>query len=200
MHRISKEEFDHLNRRFGFTVDGFCQFGEVPHLDRQWRHPQDHDWSGERVLINGPMTELASLMELVWSRYTAHTVVVILPANRHEQQWWQSLIEPFRDRCRGPLVTEYRSGRPSLGGQRPRFGVVLAIWNWYGAHRAARGTEARPIHTRPKVGQFWITQVGAIRIAEQCGSRWQCELVSGGGGKVMLEDRELEMFIGESDG
>lgn len=63
-------------------------------------------------------------------------VVMILPANRTEQGWWQRHIEPYRDRG-GRLTTEFlagrirfiRRGQTEVGpNERPPFGTVLAIW------------------------------------------------------------------------
>lgn len=68
----------------------------------------------------------------------APTIVMLLPANRTEQPWWQDLVEPVRDRTGGHLWTEFLRGRrrfvlPGNEGigmnERPPFGSVLLIWN-----------------------------------------------------------------------
>lgn len=64
-------------------------------------------------------------------------IVLLLPANRTEQRWWQDGIEPFRDRPHGPLRTEFIRGRTRFiaagdteikPNARPPFGCVLCIW------------------------------------------------------------------------
>jgi hypothetical protein len=37
----------------------------------------------------------------------AELIVMLLPANRTEQGWWQKHIEPFRDRAMSRLTTEF---------------------------------------------------------------------------------------------
>ena len=64
-------------------------------------------------------------------------IVMLLPANRVEQAWWQDHVEPFRDRPGSPLRVEFLRGRmrfhrpgwtPGPKGDRPPFGCVLLIW------------------------------------------------------------------------
>lgn len=71
-------------------------------------------------------------------------VVMILPANRCEQGWWQTLVEPFRDRAGSPLRTEFIAGRTRFiradasaifPNERPPFGCVLLIWTTDGSSR-----------------------------------------------------------------
>lgn len=62
---------------------------------------------------------------------------MLLPANRTEQQWWQLMVEPFRDRPGSPLSTRFlpgrmrflRRGQTAVGpNERPPFGCLLLIW------------------------------------------------------------------------
>lgn len=64
-------------------------------------------------------------------------IVMLLPANRVEQGWWQNHVEPFRDRPGSPLRVEFLRGRmrfdrpgwtPGPKGDRPPFGCALLIW------------------------------------------------------------------------
>jgi hypothetical protein len=64
-------------------------------------------------------------------------IVMLLPANRVEQAWWQDLVEPYRDRPDSPLRVEFLRGRmrfdrpnwtPGPKGDRPPFGCCLLIW------------------------------------------------------------------------
>jgi phage N-6-adenine-methyltransferase len=66
-----------------------------------------------------------------------YKIVMLLPANRTEQSWWQEWVEPYRDREGSPLHVEFLRGRmrfdrPSavIGpkGDRPPFGCCLLIW------------------------------------------------------------------------
>lgn len=63
---------------------------------------------------------------------------MLLPANRTEQQWWQLLVEPYRDRPGSPLTVRFLPGRmrflkpgqTAVGpNQRPPFGCVLLVWD-----------------------------------------------------------------------
>ena len=67
----------------------------------------------------------------------ADLVVMLLPANRTEQKWWQELVEPHRDQPGSPLRVEFLPGRPrfirkgstAVGpNERPPFGCCLLIW------------------------------------------------------------------------
>lgn len=64
-------------------------------------------------------------------------IVMLLPANRVEQAWWQDLVEPYRDRPGSPLRVEFLRGRMRFDrpnavigpkGDRPPFGCALLIW------------------------------------------------------------------------
>lgn len=72
----------------------------------------------------------------------ADLVVMLLPANRTEQGWWQDYVEPLRDRPDSPLRVEFLRGRQrfvlpgaeSIGpNERPPFGCCLLIWSRDGA-------------------------------------------------------------------
>lgn len=92
-------------------------------------------WDGERAWCNPPFSELAPWPEKAWDS-KADVVVMLLPANRTEQPWWQRSIEPYRDRG-GRLSTRFVAQRqrfiipgvdPNKGNQRPPFGILFAIW------------------------------------------------------------------------
>lgn len=70
-----------------------------------------------------------------WER--ARGIVLLLPANRTEQNWWHEAVEPFRDRAHSPLSVEFlkgrtrflRPGQDAIGPkERPPFGCCLLIW------------------------------------------------------------------------
>lgn len=131
-----RELFDVFHRRWQFTVDA-AALPENTKLPRFWS-PADNgleqDWTGERVWCNPPFSGIEP-----WARKatesTASLVVMLAPANRTEQVWWQQLIEPVRDHG-GRLTTEFLPGRIRFGigtaapmpDTRPPFGCVLLIW------------------------------------------------------------------------
>lgn len=96
------------------------------------------DWSGERIWCNPPYSDLGPWIRKAWESWTATDgIVMLLPANRTEQSFWQLMVEPFRDRGGSPLSTEFLSGRmrflkpgqTAVGpNQRPPFGCVLLVW------------------------------------------------------------------------
>jgi hypothetical protein len=66
------------------------------------------------------------------------TILMLLPANRTEQKWWQQLVEPRRDQPGSPLRVQFLPGRlrflsrgqSAIGpNERPPFGCCLLIWS-----------------------------------------------------------------------
>jgi hypothetical protein len=60
-------------------------------------------------------------------------IVMLLPANRTEQGWWQRQVEPYR--LEGLITVEFLPGRLRFLGPghkrpngRPPFGCCLVIW------------------------------------------------------------------------
>ena len=95
-------------------------------------------WDDERVWCNPPYSSIEPWVQKAWSG-EADLVVMLLPANRTEQEWWQALVEPFRDRQGSPLRVVFLRGRHRFvrGGQRlveanerPPFGNCLLIWRY----------------------------------------------------------------------
>lgn len=132
------EVFAPLQERFQFTLDAAA----LPHNAKLSRYftPErcglSQSWEGERVWCNPPYSNI-----LPWVKKAtlsgADLVVMLLPANRTEQRWWQEYIEPFRDKgfC---LTVEFLPGRMRFiahdadgikPNERPPFGVCLAIWD-----------------------------------------------------------------------
>lgn len=135
--------FGPWNERFGgFTVD----VAAAPHNAKVARfYTQEEDglaqsWVGERVWCNPPFSNIRPWVEKAWHEWThgADLIVMLLPANRAEQKWWQELVEPHRDRARSPLSVEFlpnrmrflRKGQTAIGpNERPPFGCCLLIWS-----------------------------------------------------------------------
>lgn len=133
------ELFDEAARRWGpFTIDvsAAAHNAKVARFYDIAADGLRQDWTGERVWCNPPFSALRPWVEKAWASDAA--VVMLLPANRTEQPWWQDLIEPFRDNG-GRLRTFFWRGRqrfimPNSGGvvlpnQRPPFGIVFAVWS-----------------------------------------------------------------------
>lgn len=62
---------------------------------------------------------------------------MLVPADRTEQRWWQTWIEPSRDKG-GILETRFLGGRLRFAAhdrehvgpnERPKFGCVLLSWD-----------------------------------------------------------------------
>ena len=137
------ELFDPLMERFRFTLDvaaarhnAKCRLFYDLAMDGLTA-----PWGWERVWCNPPYSNLDAWARKAWMEWSSadrpDLIVMLLPANRPEQDWWQDHIEPFRDRPRSPLSIEFLRGRRRfimpgqtevLPNQRPPFGVCLAIW------------------------------------------------------------------------
>ena len=139
--------FDILHRKFAFTIDVAASATNAK-LERFFTREQDgltQPWAGERVWCNPPYSDLAPWVTKAWLEDEAELIVMLLPANRTEQQWWQQLVEPYRDRNER-FTCEFLPGRlrfirhdrERIGpNERPPFGCCLLIWQ--------RGADPRPI-------------------------------------------------------
>lgn len=95
-------------------------------------------WAGERIWCNPPYSRIGHWVDKAWREHEATDgIVMLLPANRTEQGWWQQRIEPYRDRDDSPLSVLFlpgrmrfiAPGRDSVGpNERPPFGCCLVIW------------------------------------------------------------------------
>jgi phage N-6-adenine-methyltransferase len=130
-----------LHAQWHFTVDA-ASAPKAPSsaiIGRFWTKADDglrQAWDGERVWCNPPYSNIAPWVRKAWlSRAVA---VLLVPANRTEQAWWQTMVEPFRDRRDGVLRTEFLERRINFGtperpeaddwNSSPPFGCVLLIW------------------------------------------------------------------------
>ena len=131
--------FDEWDARFGgFTLDAAA----APHNAKCARYFTRQDdgleqsWAGERVWCNPPYSKIGDWVEKAHREaYRPRGIVMLLPANRTEQGWWQDWVEPFR--LRGELTVEFLRGRmrfikpgqTAIGpNERPPFGCCLVIW------------------------------------------------------------------------
>lgn len=93
-------------------------------------------WDGERVWCNPPYSNVAPWVEKAWASLAL--VVMLIPANRTEQPWWQEMIEPHRDRSRSILRTQFLASRTRFLQRQvdgsvklmgsPPFACVLLTW------------------------------------------------------------------------
>lgn len=137
-HPIYFAEFD---SEFGpFTLDAAA----APHNAKCARYFTRSDdglaqsWAGERVWCNPPYSGLDAWLEKAWTELDGTLgIVMLLPANRVEQAWWQKHVEPFRDRPDGRLRVRFLPGRMRFErpgvvvgpkGDRPPFGCCLLIF------------------------------------------------------------------------
>lgn len=133
--------FDPWNKRFGgFTLD----VAAAPHnakCARYFTREEDglaQSWAGERVWCNPPYSNLHAWVAKAWRELSGtRGIVMLVPANRVEQKWWQELVEPFRDRGDSPLSVEFLPGRMRFirpnavidpRGDRPPFGCALLVF------------------------------------------------------------------------
>lgn len=133
--------FDPLNERFGFTLDvaAAAHNAKTPRYFTRADDGLAQSWAGEVVWCNPPYSDLKSWVSKAWAEWpTSRGIVMLLPANRSEQGWWQDYIEPLRDRPGGPLRVEFLRGRTrfikpgqtEIGpNERPPFGCCLAVWS-----------------------------------------------------------------------
>lgn len=150
-----------LEERFGhFTLDVAAapHNAKAPMFYTREDDGLEQPWYG-RVWCNPPYSDCGSWVEKAWHEWehrprTVMTVqyrlwansrhlrpeliVMLLPANRVEQGWWQDHVEPYRDRPGSPLRVEFLRGRmrfdrpdwtPGPKGDRPPFGCCLLIWS-----------------------------------------------------------------------
>jgi len=132
------ELFDPLNERFGFTLD-VCAEPHNAKCERYFTPEVDgliQAWRGERVWMNPPYSDIERWIAKA-SLAPAEIVVALVPANRTEQRWWQTWIEPDRDRPGSRLTVEFLAGRQRFinpgedtikPNARPPFGCALLIF------------------------------------------------------------------------
>jgi phage N-6-adenine-methyltransferase len=148
---ITPEDFAPLHERFQFTIDAAASI-ENARLPRYWTEDDDalsQSWAGERVWCNPPYSHpnLERWVAKAWSEWRSHDrpalIVMLVPANRTEQKWWQEWIEPNRDRWHwddievNMMRVEFLPGRIRFlrhgateikPNERPPFGCCLLIW------------------------------------------------------------------------
>lgn len=135
------DHFGVFNDRFDFTID-VAAADHNAKCDRYFTEAQDglaQPWASERVWCNPPYSNIRPWLQKAWEEWRAgaELIVMLLPANRTEQAWWQDLVEP-QARARVPWFTvEFLPGRLRFlrrdqsfisANERPPFGCCLLIW------------------------------------------------------------------------
>jgi phage N-6-adenine-methyltransferase len=143
--------FGDLHRSYRFTLDAAASDDNAL-LPRHYTRANSGllaSWECERVFCNPPFSRLDAWLEKAWQEMTrghCELVVMLLPANRTEQNWWQEWVEPYRDDrgqwngvrlrvrfLRGRLRFGFPPGHSFAGGSngtRPPFGCCLLTW-WH---------------------------------------------------------------------
>lgn len=132
------DDFARWHQRFTFTIDAAAS-SDNARLPRYWTVDDDalvQSWAGERVWCNPPYSNIAPWIDKAWKEWwRCDLIVMLLPANRTEQGWWHSYVEPYRkvsgfsiEFLRGRLRF-IQPGRTDVGpNERPPFGCCLLIW------------------------------------------------------------------------
>jgi hypothetical protein len=159
--------FDPLHAEFGFTLDVaaakhnakcprfYAKGPEETIFTRQQANFWKENLAEKGALAFDGLTQVWGRDEVVWcnppfsgllgwvekANSSPCTVVMLLPANRTEQPFWQQYIEPYRDGY-GPfglVRTRFLGGRKSFlyhgevignsTSKAPPFGIVIVIWD-----------------------------------------------------------------------
>ncbi len=129
-----------LHKEFGFTLD-VCATDESAKCRRYFTKAEDglkQPWSGQRAWCNPPYSDIEPWLSKAWSS-NADLVVMLIPATRTEQPFWQQWVEPHRDKvwANWDFSTRFLPGRirfghpgnpEGVGVGSPMFGCVLLIW------------------------------------------------------------------------
>ncbi|MDQ0035905.1 phage N-6-adenine-methyltransferase [Variovorax boronicumulans] len=132
--------YESYHARFGFTLDAAANEANakaVKHFDLE-SDGLTQPWAPHRVWCNPPYSNLGGWLAKAHAEFQAGcpVIVMLLPANRTEQAWWQDHIEPYRDRGIFMRVEflrrRFNFGMPgNLEGKfhsSPPFGCVAVIF------------------------------------------------------------------------
>lgn len=141
--RTPRAFFDRLNRARGFTIDAAAN-PENALLPVYWTIADDglwQSWRHHRIWCNPPYANIQPWVVKAWDEMLyggCDSVDMLVPADRTEQSWWQTYVEPWRDsaprRCVS-LGTKFLPGRMQfsnadglINGHTP-FGSALLQWS-----------------------------------------------------------------------
>lgn len=134
--------FAGFNERFHFTIDvaASVENKKCRRFHSEKTNGLARSWAGERVWCNPPYSDIKSWVEKAWAEWNrgeVELIVMLLPANRTEQGWWQDLVEPslrvqvsdFKCEFLRGRMRFIKRGKTEVGpNERPPFGVCLLIW------------------------------------------------------------------------
>lgn len=140
------------HEEFAFTLDAASSHTNAK-CERHYTLEDDglaQPWRGERVWCNPPFSACPQWVEKAWYEITdggCPLVVMLLPGNRTEQGWWQTMIEPFRDQPAALLSTRFIARRINFATpgnpdakyhSSAPFGCVLLVWRAGNAQEVER--------------------------------------------------------------
>lgn len=138
--RTPRELFDRLHARYRFTLDAAASADNAL-LPKFYDIETDglaQSWAGETVWCNPPFSNIPAW---VWKAFLEVAngclgIVMLVPADRTEQAWWQDWIEPVRDRGLG-VTTEFIRRRVKFGlpANHPQADAGLANGKKGGGYR-----------------------------------------------------------------
>lgn len=130
--------FRPLHERYSFTLDAAANADNAKVLAYFNRESDglEQPWAPHRVWCNPPYSSLEFWLRKAHLEFQSGcpVIVMLLPANRCEQRWWQDWVEPYRDTPGGFLTTEFIARRFNFGlpdnpegkfHSSPPFGCVL---------------------------------------------------------------------------
>ena len=138
------ELFNSLNDHYGpFTLD-VAAAAHNAKCEAFYTRSDDglqQPWTGV-VWCNPPYSDLNPWLRKAWSEWRSRSghlvrIVMLVPANRTEQAWWQDYVEPYRDGPVYPFRTRFLKGRTRFikpgqteigANERPPFGCALLLW------------------------------------------------------------------------
>jgi phage N-6-adenine-methyltransferase len=150
--RTPRELFDLLHAEFRFTLDAAASHDNalLPAYLTKTSDALKLPWREQRVWCNPPYSAIPAWVEKAADEVEGQgcpLVVMLLPADRTEQPWWQDVIEPRRDRGLGIATRFIRkrvkfglppehpdadkglaNGKKGGGYRYPPFGCVLVIF------------------------------------------------------------------------
>lgn len=134
--------FDAYNARFNFTLDAAASSSNAKtaaFFDLE-SDGLIQPWAPHAVWCNPPYSNLGAWVEKAHAEFKAGcpAIVMLLPANRTEQVWWQDHVEPYRDKAGSRIKTEFLRRRFNFGvpgneegkyHSSPPFGCVALVFD-----------------------------------------------------------------------
>jgi phage N-6-adenine-methyltransferase len=125
-----------LCKRYYTLAGGFSGVKQVSHLNGL-----TGDWGGDRVWCNPPFSELLEWTDKAWAEQEhAHQIVMLVPANRTDQPWWQKNVAPYVKKIGFDVRWRPERDRFTIDGGKPilnkkggigspSFACCLLIWS-----------------------------------------------------------------------